>query len=295
MLNRLTKNKRGQIPIISDIGNFIGSSIQWLTNSAPKPFLIIFFLLLLAIGGLLLTFTVRMLGYHCLAPTTPGGVSIPYTVPLINIAANWDLTTNSPTQEELLAPGGIDVSALSACSFTRNPGQATFNNQTFTGWIYEPTPGCAICPSGIGYWVGQGAFLQAEVATEACAGDVYRQPTNNISWKCGVFTCQPPIGYYWRQSDNKYVCNDATLCGITSTGAQAWNQRIIEAGGTPLYPTGNTYGTSSDDVFSIQCTQDLKAQFTIWHVPIFDYRIWLFAIILMLLFTFLNFVLTHKR
>ena len=83
------------VAILSDIANFISGAIQWLTQSAPKAFRIIFFLVLLTLGALLMTFTIRMMGYHC------NSEGVPYTVSALNIFGNWDLLTSVPDVESL--------------------------------------------------------------------------------------------------------------------------------------------------------------------------------------------------
>jgi len=286
------------VAILSDIANFISGAIQWLTQSAPKAFRIIFFLVLLTLGALLMTFTIRMMGYHC------NSEGVPYTVSALNIFGNWDLLTSVPDVESLqnqaydanqLPQDVTGGSNINNCGLQYDTGSYTLN----TGEVINfDTPTyffdgkyCTACTL-VKVNHGQ-ALFGGELNDELCLGNVYRMNVQNMSWTqrnlyCGTSGyCQPPLGFYWRQTDNKYVCNDLTICGGTSMSvAKYWDKKIIAAGGKPLYPAGFQQDASTDKVFSIQCTTDLKAQFTIWSIPIFDPTIWLVLTVVIGLFSF---------
>jgi hypothetical protein len=286
------------VAILSDIGNWLSGAIQWLTQSAPKPFKILFFLVLITLGALILTFTIRMLGYHC------NSEAVPYHVSPLNLFGNWELLTNVPDVARLqenaysandLPPSITGGNNLKKCSVAYTNGNYTRTNgqviQFDTPMYFFDGQYCTACEK-VNVNHGQ-ALLGGDLIDTLCLGNVQYLPLINKTWTqkniyCGDSGyCQPPIGYYWRASDNTYVCTDTTICGNANMSvSKYWNRRIIEAGGTPLYPAGFVQGFDTESVFSIQCTSDLKAQFTIWQIPIFDYKIWLVLTLILGLLSF---------
>lgn len=287
------------VAIISDIANFITGLIQSLVQSSPKAFRILIFLIILTLGAFILTFTVRMMGYHC------NSEGIPYTISPLNVFGNWDLLTSVPDIESLQnsAYSANDLPAdvtggsnIEKCSVQYNSGSYTRQNEQTTTtfdtpqYFYDGTY-CTSCEKAdVNH--GQSLF-GGDLLDTYCIGDVQRMPITNMTWSqrnlyCGQSGyCQPPVGFYWRASDNKYVCNDLEICGGTGMSvAKYWNKKIIENGGTPLYPAGFVQNADTSSTFSIQCTQDLKAQFTLWQIPIFDPTFWLVLTIIIGLFGF---------
>lgn len=294
-MKRLITNKRGQIPVVSDVANFIGSAFQWLTQSAPKPFRLVFFMLLLVVAASIFTFSIRMFGYHCNSQQTP------YHTNPFNLIKNWELIQDVPDPatltmqaiptENIPVLGGISSENVGKCA--RKFTTATVNGQPVTNTWYYDGGFCTNCQ--------RVEITDAVGATyQFCPADVQRLSITNKTYfqrlLCGgtYGGCEPPLGYYWRQTDNYYICNDPTICAQAATISDWWNKKLIDSGATPLYPAGFTQGLTTDTIFSIQCTPALQAQFTIWGIPIFDYRLWLFIMILILVIGLFKWVLTHK-
>jgi hypothetical protein len=302
-MNSLFKNKKGQIPVVSDILNAIGSSIQWLTQSAPTPFRIIFFLLLLFIGIGLLSLAVRVVGYHC------SSTGVPMKISTFNLYSNIKLITNTPDPTDLnsnlrsVEDSGIFVSTTFAkdCGIKNSNATITDENGTVTDWSNKYAYSialvkCVTCDHYYTYTKPGNQFL-SQSEQGVCTTDSYRIPNadKNVMQKafCGWYVCEPPINYYWRQSDNRYVCTDLGVCGNYTVGRQ-WDDDLASAGAVPVYPGGFSQETDVNSVFSFQCDDSLRAQLAVYGIPIFDYRMWVIGILLMVIIGFFAWLMQHK-
>jgi len=117
---------------------------------------------------------------------------------------------------------------------------------------------------------------------EVCNGDAYRKSDEDLIWllrvvNCPIDDCRIPKGYYYEFDTGLYECiGDCS----TQTLKSERDNKLKELGSVPMYNDGDS---SSKDVFKFGCDKNLRVQPTIKGILIFDLKLWLVLILIMIL------------
>lgn len=279
----LLRNKKGQTV---DILGALQRAVSWLLTTAPKPLLYILFLLFLVVFSALFGFILNTTGNFC---DTQGNE---YTTGLFSVATNFQLIRGMPDEEDLstatLDPDdNLITRTLATCvGFYGSDWKykdENGNEQNLTaGSYFRSSTKCVDCELVKVYSDTQTNFERI------CLGDAYPLSPDEMTWwrrsTCGkqIGFCKPPINYYYESSANTYVCNDESCVddGELTTQGELWNQRLKEEGAK--LKTSSVYGEKDyRNAVAIECESgDLTPKLRLFGINVFDYKIWVFLMIL---------------
>jgi hypothetical protein len=265
----------------------------------------IIFLVFLLFFASIFSFFLQITGNFC---DTAGNE---YRTGTLNFFGNIGLLSSIPSEEELDneyidASGGFvreqlwyDCSNFYDDGYQYRPDGGEWTNFTDYRYYYIGTDLCVECNE----WVkvrpileDQGFFYTITYAPlwkeKICLDRyVYPKEYSELTWlgkqKCtkteSLTTCSIPQGYYYDGNNNVFVCNDE-LCTntneTTSTVGKAWNLKLKEQGATirPPSPHGDR---DYRNALRVECDEgDLDPKLRVFGVNPFDYRLWLFIILL---------------
>jgi len=289
----LLKNKKGVINIggmVSGAGSLLRSFFEIL----PKPIKFLLYLLLLLLIGAFLQASLQVFGIYCDSANNPVHLGL-------NVFSNIGLMDEVPPPE-LIGKEVIDTANLqrgvAECTICFEAGEVTiiheeFTELTTTRTCFYKDAGCVTCAETID--LDPTGFTLTGNLKNYCLGDAFRKEQEDKSllskWLCGAEyfgRCEPPEHYYYDSAVDLYVCADETCAGITA--GQIWDEKLINKGATYLYPEGTTTGTSYTKFIGVTC-QDIKPVVGIYGIPIFDYKLWIFLMLIFLLF----FIFKHVK
>ena len=284
MRQSLFKNKKGQFV---DILGGIQRAIGWFFQTAPKPLLLIIFLLLLVGFASIFSLLLNMTGNFC---DTAGNE---YRTGTLRFVTNTGLLTSMPSEEEINLEvmfvdekvGGI----LPQCT------KFLFDPYYYEGGLFSTDKDYLATGSGYYY---DGRFctdcdterLFGNVTHDSgvyCTGDVYKldNEEKNFAQKtfCGKNSCEPPEGYYYDRTRNVYVCID-DLClneeGEKSTNGQMWNLKLKEKGAV-IQPPSQYGDRDYRNVVQVECdVGDLNPKLRTFGINLFNYKLWILLFIL---------------
>jgi hypothetical protein len=284
--HRLFSNKKG---LLGDVGTAIGNIIGTIFHTIPKPLLFLIFLAILLLLGQLLTYVFNIAGIYCNSADVPvkTGFNLLTTVELIGAVP--DKNEIGKDDVALNTVLGLNNEKGTDCSIYLTSGTITYTNgttQNFTNrWFYDGTY-CSQCTEiKILDYTGR-SFMQMNVKPEdgICLGDAYRLPDSSKGWwKQWNCKCEPPIHYKYSYQTNTYQCIDANGCTQITIG-QKWDDTLKSKGATVLYGDLNeNTNPQYTGMIGITC-RDLHPRLAIWHIDIFDFRLWVVLMLLTILF-----------
>ena len=301
------------IPIVSEIWD----GIRWLINSfvdnAPKPLKIILFLFMLVGLVALVPFFLHVTGFHCntdgeVIQLSPLKVATNVRIGLMDAGELINSSSYIPDpSEHNFIPVFSCRKPVCLVNGTYYWDSSVYCDGQTIIYPYLTTLAewsrCSVCDGEVNYTQVRGQI--ADDSFYLCHGDAYHINESDMnwyqSWTCDEGDrCFPPNHYYYEYDTGTYDCIDLNICGenqtiITSKG----DDLLEEKGGEKLYET-----PSSGDYRSfirLRCDKDVKPEITIYGglgkdkrgFPIFDYKIWLFIIIIFILFMFLGNIKRH--
>jgi hypothetical protein len=278
-------NKKG-LWGLSDIANWW----QAITGVMPKPVIFIIFLTIMLLLAQLLTFFFNMNGIFCTSSDIP-----------VRVEGNFftSLISNINLMSELPDPDSIgkevqDVNTLQSgvmeCSVCLGSGTIIYSNGSKTNFAnkkcFYQYDGCVNCqPNQI-----VDIELTGRDLVNVCLKDAYPKTNEEKSFLSKAFCgakyfgrCEPPAHYFYSANDNYYRCADNTCNGITA--GDTWDNKLLERGAMPIYKTiesGKLEGKAYDEGIGISC-KDLRPKLSFYRLDIFDFKIWIFILLLIML------------
>lgn len=288
---KLFHNKKG---ILGNVGASIGNLIGTIFHTLPKPLLFLIFLAIILLIGSLLTYIFNFTGIYCNSADVPVnvGFNLLTTTELIGqVPDAKEINTNDVPLSKIL---GVSGSKGTTCSVYLTSGYYTLENgstNNFTNrWFYDGTY-CTNCIVAKIYNSTGKSLIQQDINLEdgMCLGDAYRLPDNEKGWwkkwNCnsdGSSNCEPPAHYRYDYRTNNYVCDDFNGCNLITVG-QKWDDTLKNVGAKPLYGDLNeTTNPSYEGMIGIKCV-DMHPKLSIWHIDIFDYKIWVVLMLIAIL------------
>lgn len=287
-MRSLLRNKKGTV--IGDFFSGISSSINHFLTSAPKPILIIIFLVFLLFFASIFSFFLNITGHFC---DTAGNE---YKTGTFNFITNIGLLASMPSPEELDsttigAEEELFKSTILECGnyyYNWEYIDADGTRKNLTERYYFATSGrCVDCNQIVKAIPQEGRAFGVDICLDRRA---YPKSYDELSWwgrrTCGKFlgACDIPEGYYYDGENNRFVCYEE-LClnnetGNPSTQGQLWNLKLKERGATITPPS--VHGDRDyRNALRIECDAgDLDPKLRIFGINPFDYRLWVFIIIL---------------
>lgn len=248
----MLKGKKAQ----AGIGEHIGNILQ----TIPKPLKTAIFLMLLLIFAAIFGYILNVFGVHCNSEDTV------YTIPVYNLYGNIELIVKRPALEEIrsgaLQPESITSILTMKC--------VHYTNSTY----YFEGAYCTNC----NWTVLDNIFSE----TKVCEGDVYPYPDKGWfkTWICESqgLGCDVPENFFFNQSSGYLQLTDPNLENVT-TASDMWNDKLVNNGGRELYLSTDTDTKAYDKAFRLTC-EDLSPTLKFYGIPMFDFRIWLFLIVI---------------
>lgn len=283
-------NKKGQVV---DFFAGIQRGISWFLQSAPKPLLLLLFLLFLVGFSALFTVFLNSTGNFC---DTAGNE---YKTGTFEVVNNFQLISTMPKEEDLnseqLDADEYTKGTIQECSFLyeqeewlyTEKGEKVYKNLTTS--YYFQDDGCIECTHSV-WAIPQGFLGGYKSRTGICLDQVvypndYEQRSFWEKRSCGetLGRCAIPEGYYYDATTDTFICDDE-LCkneeGSTNTVGELWNLKLKEKG-AKLRPE-SPYGEKDyRNALAIECDAgDLNPKFRFFGIEIFNYKIWLLLILL---------------
>lgn len=259
-MKRLLKNKRGQIPatdVVNAILNGIRSFVSWFLATAPKPLLILLFLVfVLLVGNFIMPLLVNAIGYHC--DTNYNVWKVSGTAMLVN----FDLIKSKPDIDSVntinipLLCGGSGIREGTKLIICTN---CTSNNETL------------------------------KLVDQYCISDGYVLPSYDTLLErlnCDWFGCKPPDGYFYNITIDKYLCSEEWCINKT---LDDYNNKIYSVeGATPVFRGENSSLFTPEDIIFFKCKENnpTNIRITFFGIDILDYRIWVTLLVVGLLLIF---------
>jgi len=172
------------------------------------------------------------------------------------------------------------------------------NASCFYGVEYEPNfwsnkPRCIDCADyGERTLLGLGGSINVYLCKSNATRKIGLEDNWWTSWSCGS-SCIPPTGYMFSNITGNFVCINNSICGgtvINNNYKYKIDIKLDEMGAERLYPTALSDKDYKSAV-KLSCSNDFKPQITVFKIPIFDYKIWLFMFVLgFLIFFYSKFI-----
>jgi hypothetical protein len=301
----------GIIPTPQDVIDGIKWLIDNFFQKAPKTFLLIFFLFLIAIASLFLSAIFHLIGYHCYSGAGTGLEVV--KVETTEFKTNWQIWTSSNDY--------VIGNTLTVCeAHPEMCGKESFcygfvmYNSSYGYWqrcnpdtpdpsclyILKTEYGCNNCTEQErcfeeGFTSIVGAFGICTYTlicdyNETATGlpDVPSGCASKYQAQITADNCWIPPNFYWDTSTGTYICSNLSLCGSNATIQQnkRINQLINSVGYTKVYP--QTLNDKNIDRFIyLKCNQQLNPEITVYGFPILNYRVWVLLFLIVALITFL--------
>ncbi len=210
-------------------------------------------------------------GYHC---DTQNNL---YKVSTLNVLTNFKLMNNIPEGDQLQS-GYMESQTM---------GNSLIGSRCvvkdINGTYYFQGSVCTNCNETI-TTIETGSY-------HVCSGDTYRINDEDKPfykrWLCtddgGMGYCDIPKNFFFNQTLGLYQCQDLDVCG-NYTSLNKYDDQLREKG--ELIRDRET-SLSYDDAFSVKC-EELKPEFQFFKIPIFNYKLWIFAIVLMAMLTMVS-------
>jgi len=289
----------------------ISDEIRWIidffTDKFPKPLKYLFFLLLLVGIVSLIPFLLHLMGFHCnsdlnVVQTSP--LKIISNIKLAFMGEGEIINTSSYIPDTLTSQSefvGLISIPIASCRYVicQNGSYFYWENENECDGASLMNPyntvqatwsRCSTCSGDINETFIRGTFGASET-TYLCFGDAQRINESDMSWYqkwvCDEDRCIPPSHYYYEYDTGTYDCLDLDICGENyTTVLSTVDDTIDEAEGQLLY-SENDDKNSIKRIAEIVCNEEMTPTLTFYSIPIFDYRIWVFLFIIIILAMFL--------
>lgn len=288
------------VPILSEIWDGIRWVIDFFVNKAPKPITFLFFLLMLLAFGVVINFSLHIMGVHCNSAGDPVKTSMmdfPTNIQVLWEANSGDLSENA-TQTEVHPQFWSDRGFGLCSDFLKLTAEGCYDtcdnlSDTSCRWYYR-TPGCFNCTELNIMLCGVDTQLLGDSRQiSVCASDVRETDVSAVRW---FFTCPRhcsiPDGYYYDWETSNYICEDLAVCGTNATNKNTRLDELLSDADAELM-----YKNDNKDAFSMikfKCDkQNLNPALTFFSIPVFDYRVWIFIGVINIMFMFLAWITKH--
>lgn len=273
--------------------------LDFFFNKTPRPIQIILFLLLLILIGLIISMTLHIIGVHC--GDTKDGIK-PIKIPITEVTTNFNILIKTIiideydenfSYSEFTNWYNAPETSVTSCALflyltADNCYDFCYNySNPACGWYYDEAD-CFDCSSVeidlCGRWVTE----------DRCIGKV-----NNINWSwyqryvdCDI-SCKIPEGYFFDADEGRYICN-STICLDNATNSYLGSSvtaLLDEVGGELIYTEEKD---NIDQIIKFSCDNNYNPNITFFSIPMFDYRYWVFLIIITIMFLFLSYIKSTK-
>lgn len=280
------------IPIISEIWDGIRWIIDFFVSKVPAPIKFLIFLLFLLIFGSLISLFLHLSGVHCNSDKDVVKVSI--TDIGTNIAIMFEDSKRIFTESNLSI---CDVhpdrcgSEHDCYFFARELDNGLFvecnitNSSSDCGYYLKDGQchNCTeqeICFQESMNWIFCGDWHSV------CVDNAYPSDYStayDTFMGCGS-ACFVPEHYIWNFTSGQYECKDLDYCGVGATKEQTSiiDEKLLRAGAELIYPSGEA-GRDYKGVVYLKCNADFNPRLTFFGIDLFDYKIWLFLVIIYIL------------
>jgi len=294
MSNALFRNKKGQVV---DFFAGIQRAISWVLTSAPKPLLLIFFLLFLIVFSAIFGIILNTTGHFC---DTAGNE---YKTGAFSIVTNFGLIGSMPSNDELNSEV-IDATDLPLMESTVMECTALYRTSSAGNWTYIDenndeydlpsgyyfkNDGCIICenpvkalpPGLLGGWKSRINICLDNIIypkTYDDMGFIAKRSCGETLGRCAI-----PLGYYFDRNTATFVCDDE-LCSNEENGTnnlgEIWNLKLKEKGAKIQPPS--PYGDRDyRNILRIECDNgNVTPKLRLAGIDIFNYKLWVMLMIL---------------
>ena len=287
--------------ILSDIREVLQWLLDQFMDKVPRPVKIIIFLLFILLLGSLISLFLQMIGIHC------SSQNIPQAIDPFKVATNFNIIFAS---KDIIKGDNISVCDIHPEKCGSNPA----TSPTKLGWDcfyfakplangnYQPCNDTNYS-SSCRYFYREGRCFnctEAEICLDpnggfwcnrrnVCFGDA-RPLEDGLSLACkwrGVGSCDIPKGYVWNSTVGAFFCEDDTICGDNATDAATQVDFLLKrAGAVDLYDDKNT--NSYKHIVGITCDSNLNPQLAFFGIPLFNFKIWVLLMVVVVMFLFLS-------
>jgi hypothetical protein len=160
----------------------------------------------------------------------------------------------------------------------------------FKGW-FGKTPYCSICDDQRQvYFNALNPFSNNKYIYangQYCFSVAYANGADNCP---RLEQCDIPTGYKFNNLTGNFECFLTSLCGGNSTEIMFdVDMKLNSMGAKPLY--SNIDSKDYKNAVGFRCDSNLNPQISVFRIPIFDYRLWLFIYLLgFLIFFYSRFI-----
>lgn len=256
-------------------------------DKTPRIVQLLMGLLLVAIVGILITFSLQLFGFHCNSDKVVMKIStinFPANLGMIFLDKTDEPLPNSLTQceaETLVSKFMITCSQEStdicikhirqvdgdlweSCNMTNPPIDCIYGLRSIR----------ATCNT-------TSIYLDSRSWTNRftlCLNDANQ--VNLSWWETGYPDCAFPTHYYFSSTTGKYECLDMDYCGTNATAKPKTilDDKLASYGAVPYYQSTNENDINS--AVLLTCNNDYTAQVTVYGIPIFDYQIWILMMVI---------------
>jgi len=298
------------IPIIQELWDGIRWIIDFFINKSPNAIKILFFLLFLLLFGSIISFFLHIGGIHCNSELQPVKTSLTKLITNLRI---MQITNDNI----------IDGQTATVCD--AHPDMCGKENECYyfarlqnDSGLYEECnvtstdPNCnylmkngvcfncsyrEICFNPVGaFWFFNGFCTWHDV----CISNAYYQSPSSQDFVCtGRDDCSVPKGYIWNITSGVYTCVNDLICGENATESIPIIDEYLEKANYKLLYQSTTNNNDYRKFISITCQNNLNPELSLFGssskggFPIFNYKIWLFIIVIYVMFIFLSVIRKH--
>lgn len=275
------------LPILSEAFDGVRWIIDFFIDKVPKPIKILIFLLFLLFFGTVLSFAMNIFGVHCNDQKQP-------------VTLEWyDITTNLQAifqKSRILTDENLTISDIHPVSryvdqkcayYLKNESGELINcpEDNTTGCLYYfKQPECFNCNTTNTGWIYFGG-IDWDYIGPVCSGDAYyKQLSFSEKYFSCIVACDIPLHYKFNHITGSYDCIDLAYCGPNATLVSQTELDVLltENEASLLYPT-TIDKRSVNNLITIKCNNNYNPRLTFFGIDIFDYRLWLFLIVIYVL------------
>lgn len=280
------------IPIVQEVFDGIRWIITFFIDKVPKPLKIFIFLIFLLFFGTVISFALNLFGVHCNDAKEP-------------VKNEWyDISTNLNAiykKSKIFDDPNLTLQQVQPITRLLDEWCAVHMYNDSGEWIECPLnesanciyayyrEDCAICNTTYAGVIYTGGISWRHFG-DVCFGDAYYKEWSTFD---NLFTCNGackiPEHYKLNHLTGFYDCIDLEYCGENKTVVveTALNQLLKEQNAQRLYQT-NIKRNNLDNFILIKCNKNYSPRLTFFGIDIFDYKIWLFLIIIYVMIIMFN-------
>ena len=279
------------IPIIDEVFSGIRWLIDFFMNKVPAPIKFLIFLLFLLFFGSMISFVLHLTGVHCNSDKEV--VKTDFLDVGTNLALVWE-DSKRIFSEQTLTICDVHPEKCGSESECYYHARELDNGLYVTCNQSIPEADCKyylrdgichnctnqeICFQESMFWIFCGTWH------DICLDDAYYSEVTlyDTFTGCGS-TCYPPEHYFWNQTSGQYECKDLDYCGVGATKVQnpIIDEKLLKANAELIY-TSEEKRRNYKSLVYIKCNNNYNPRLTIFGIDIFDYKIWLFLVVIYVL------------